>query len=81
MAPPIPRRDVTPHAPIPDPEKYLAIGLNYADHGAEASKPGMETPEYQIWFNGQASCIIGPYSDIVAPEVSDKMDDEDELVV
>ncbi|RJL14826.1 fumarylacetoacetate hydrolase family protein [Paracoccus siganidrum] len=78
---PIPLRDVTLHAPIPDPEKYLAIGLNYADHGAEANKLGMATPEYQIWFNKQVSCITGPYSDVVAPKVSDKLDYEGELAV
>lgn len=78
---PIPLRDVTLHAPIPDPEKYLAIGLNYADHGAEAGKLGMATPEYQIWFNKQVSCITGPYSDVVAPRVSDKVDYEGELAV
>lgn len=78
---PIPLDGVTLHAPIPDPEKYLAIGLNYADHGAEAAKLGMATPEYQIWFNKQVSCITGPYSDVVAPKVSEKVDYEGELAV
>lgn len=77
----IPLSRVTLHAPIPDPEKYLAIGLNYADHGAEAAKLGMATPEFQIWFNKQVSCITGPYSDVVAPKVFDKVDYEGELAV
>ncbi|RDD69821.1 fumarylacetoacetate hydrolase family protein [Paracoccus versutus] len=78
---PIPLRDVTLHAPIPDPEKFLAIGLNYADHGAEANKLGMATPEYQIWFNKQVSCITGPFNNVVAPRVSEKVDYEGELAV
>lgn len=77
----IPLDSVTLHAPIPDPEKYLAIGLNYADHGAEAAKLGMETPQYQVWFNKQVSCINGPFDDVVAPKASEKVDYEGELAV
>ena len=35
-------------APVPDPQKILAIGLNYADHIAES---GQAKPEKQIWFS------------------------------
>ena len=34
-------------APVPRPGKVLGIGLNYADHIAEA---GMKRPEHQLWF-------------------------------
>jgi 2-keto-4-pentenoate hydratase/2-oxohepta-3-ene-1,7-dioic acid hydratase in catechol pathway len=68
-------------APVPDPEKFLAIGMNYADHGAEARALGLETPKYQLWFNKQVSCINAPYGALVKPAVSDQVDYEGELAV
>ena len=44
------REEVRLLAPVL-PRKYLAIGLNYADHIAES---GMEAPEFPIFFNKQA---------------------------
>ena len=67
--------------PVPRPEKFLGIGMNYRDHAAEASNAGVETPPYQLWFNKQVSCITGPFDDVVKPAVSDKMDYEAELAV
>lgn len=67
--------------PVPRPEKFLGIGMNYRDHASEASKAGVETPAYQLWFNKQVSCITGPFDDVVKPAVSDKMDYEAELAV
>jgi len=77
----IPLSEVRLHAPVPDPEKYLAIGMNYADHSDEVEKLGLEKPEYQKWFNKQVSCITGPHDDIVAPAISDQLDYEVELAV
>src|SRR5262245_9102863 len=45
-------------APVPRPPKYLAIGLNYADHAAETGRPA---PDFPIFFNKQTSCVSGPY--------------------
>jgi 2-keto-4-pentenoate hydratase/2-oxohepta-3-ene-1,7-dioic acid hydratase in catechol pathway len=73
--------EVRLHAPVPDPEKYLAIGMNYADHSDEVKRLGLEKPDYQKWFNKQVSCISGPYDHIVAPAVSDQLDYEVELAV
>ncbi len=73
--------DVRLHAPVPNPEKFLAIGMNYSDHGAEAEKLGLKVPEYQLWFNKQVSCITGPFDDVVSPRVSEKLDYEVELAV
>ena len=39
------------------PRKFLAIGLNYADHIAES---GMEAPEFPVFFNKQITCVVGP---------------------
>ena len=77
----LPFASVTLHAPVPDPEKFLAIGMNYADHGDEARKLGIEVPKYQVWFNKQVSCINDPAGDVVLPRVSEKLDYEAELAV
>ena len=68
-------------APIPDAQKYLAIGMNYHDHAEEARRDGIKVPEHQLWFNKQVSCINGPYDAIYKPRVSDKLDYEAELGV
>lgn len=77
----LPLKDVRLLAPIPDPEKFLGIGMNYADHATEAEKQGIATSAYQIWFNKQVSCIVGPFDEVVKPDASEKMDYEAELGV
>ena len=73
--------DVTWHAPISRPEKFLAIGMNYGDHAKEAADLGYEQPSYQLWFNKQVSCINDPFADVVFPKVSTELDYEAELAV
>jgi 2-keto-4-pentenoate hydratase/2-oxohepta-3-ene-1,7-dioic acid hydratase in catechol pathway len=74
------RRDaVMLHAPIDDPQKFLAIGMNYRAHAEEAAAAGIPTPKSQLWFNKQVSCITGPYSPVELPRASDKVDYEAEL--
>ena len=68
-------------APIANPQKFLAIGLNYQDHLEEVLARGGKAPESQLWFNKQVSCITGPYDPIQKPRVSDRMDYEAELGV
>lgn len=63
-------------APIPRPGKYLAIGLNYADHIAEV---GAKTPDWPSTFAKLSSCIAGPYDEVWRPRVSDSLDYEGEL--
>jgi 2-keto-4-pentenoate hydratase/2-oxohepta-3-ene-1,7-dioic acid hydratase in catechol pathway len=77
----IPISDVRLHAPVPAPEKYLAIGMNYEEHAQEARDVGYDVPEYQLWFNKQVSCINGPFDDVIKPAESDQLDCEAELVV
>jgi 2-keto-4-pentenoate hydratase/2-oxohepta-3-ene-1,7-dioic acid hydratase in catechol pathway len=60
------------------PRKYLAIGLNYADHIAES---GMQAPEHPIFFNKQVTCVVGPNDDIHMPRVSNLLDYEGELAI
>ncbi|MBL5975080.1 MAG: FAA hydrolase family protein [Candidatus Leucobacter sulfamidivorax] len=76
-----PLAEVRLEAPIDDPQKYLAIGMNYREHAEEARLAGIPVPEHQIWFNKQVSCIAGPFDDIVKPAVSDALDYEIELGV
>jgi 2-keto-4-pentenoate hydratase/2-oxohepta-3-ene-1,7-dioic acid hydratase in catechol pathway len=77
----VPLAEVKLEAPIPDAQKYLAIGMNYHDHADEAAKAGIPIPKNQLWFNKQVSCITGPYDPIYKPRVSDKMDYEAEMGV
>lgn len=72
----IPLDDVDLCAPVMNPGKILAIGLNYGDHIAET---GSEAPKHQVWFNKQHNCINGPFANINLPAVSDKLDYEAEL--
>lgn len=65
-------------APVPNPQKFLGVGLNYADHIAET---GLDTPEFPTIFNKQISCIIGPEEAIHRPQISEKLDYEGELAL
>ncbi len=67
-------------APLERPGKYLAIGMNYAKHIAEAKRLGQPTPESQFWFNKQTSCLSGPF-DAIDPGVTEQLDYEAELGV
>lgn len=55
---------------------FIAIGLNYSDHAAEA---GMPIPAEPIIFNKAPSCICGPNDDTIIPKGSSKLDWEVEL--
>jgi 2-keto-4-pentenoate hydratase/2-oxohepta-3-ene-1,7-dioic acid hydratase in catechol pathway len=70
--------DVQLLAPIERVGKYLAIGMNYRKHLAEAERIGVPAPKRQLWFNKQTSCISGPY-DPIDPGVTEKLDYEVEL--
>ena len=61
---------------VPRPGKFMAIGLNYADHIAETNSA---TPEYPTVFVKLANCVNGPFDDVWRPRVSDKLDYEGEL--
>ena len=63
-------------APIPDPGKVLAIGLNYADHAAESGQP---LPRHQIWFNKQWNATTGPGDVLIPAAAPDYVDYEAEL--
>ncbi|MBK1796100.1 fumarylacetoacetate hydrolase family protein [Devosia sp. WQ 349] len=73
--------DVTLEAPINDPQKYLAIGMNYKEHAEEARAAGITIPTSQMWFNKQVSCINGPFAPVVKWTAVEKCDYEIELAV
>jgi 2-keto-4-pentenoate hydratase/2-oxohepta-3-ene-1,7-dioic acid hydratase in catechol pathway len=55
---------------------FIAIGLNYSDHAAEA---GMPIPKEPIIFNKAPSSICGPNDDTMIPKGASKLDYEIEL--
>jgi 2-keto-4-pentenoate hydratase/2-oxohepta-3-ene-1,7-dioic acid hydratase in catechol pathway len=71
-----PLASLTLAAPILRPPKFLAIGLNYADHVAEA---GLEAPKLPTVFNKQSTCVAGPHDDVHLPRISSALDYEGEL--
>jgi 2-keto-4-pentenoate hydratase/2-oxohepta-3-ene-1,7-dioic acid hydratase in catechol pathway len=76
-APRLPLADVALLAPAA-PRKYLGIALNYTDHIAEL---GMDAPEVPVFFNKQATCVVGPGAEVHMPKVSTLLDYEAELAV
>jgi 2,4-didehydro-3-deoxy-L-rhamnonate hydrolase len=61
--------------PAPAPRQVFAIGLNYADHAAEA---GLDKPTEPVVFTKYVSSLAGPITDVVIPGGS--VDWEVELV-
>ena len=62
--------------PVAHVSKFIAIGLNYADHAAESNLP---VPKEPIVFTKAISCIQGPNDDVMLPKGSVKSDWEVEL--
>jgi 2-keto-4-pentenoate hydratase/2-oxohepta-3-ene-1,7-dioic acid hydratase in catechol pathway len=78
-APRLPLTSVRLEAPIAVPPVFFAIGLNYADHVAEA---GAKKPTVPVVFNKQITCVTGPFDPIEVPTVAPTMVDyEGELGV
>jgi 2-keto-4-pentenoate hydratase/2-oxohepta-3-ene-1,7-dioic acid hydratase in catechol pathway len=71
--------DVTLHAPIPDPQKIICLGLNYRDHAEET---GQEIPTAPMWFAKFANSLIGSGQEIVLPTAhAEYVDYEAELAL
>jgi 2-keto-4-pentenoate hydratase/2-oxohepta-3-ene-1,7-dioic acid hydratase in catechol pathway len=64
--------------PVVGTSKFIAIGLNFADHAAESGQP---VPKEPILFMKATSCIQGPNDDVMLPKDSVKTDWEVELGV
>lgn len=64
--------------PVAGTGKFICIGLNYADHAAEA---GMAVPPEPVMFMKATSAICGPNDPIIIPRGSEKTDWEVELAI
>jgi 2-keto-4-pentenoate hydratase/2-oxohepta-3-ene-1,7-dioic acid hydratase in catechol pathway len=64
--------------PISGARKFIAIGLNFADHAAESNLP---IPSEPVVFMKAISCLNGPNDKVVIPRGSVKTDWEVELGV
>ena len=64
--------------PVSGVGKFVAIGLNYADHAAESGAP---IPKEPIVFMKATTCIQGPDDPVMLPKGSVKSDWEVELGV
>ena len=62
--------------PIPDPEKIVCIGLNYASHAAEA---GIESPQSPAIFAKFRNALAAPGATVRLPAASRKIDYEAEV--
>jgi 2-keto-4-pentenoate hydratase/2-oxohepta-3-ene-1,7-dioic acid hydratase in catechol pathway len=62
--------------PVAGVSKFIAIGLNFADHAAESNLP---IPAEPIIFTKAISCLQGPDDAVVIPRGSQKTDWEVEL--
>jgi 2-keto-4-pentenoate hydratase/2-oxohepta-3-ene-1,7-dioic acid hydratase in catechol pathway len=58
--------------------KFIAIGLNFADHAREANMP---IPPEPVVFMKATTCITGPNDKVIQPRNSTKLDWEVELGV
>ncbi|MCR6477878.1 fumarylacetoacetate hydrolase family protein [Variovorax sp. ZS18.2.2] len=65
-------------SPVANVGKFIAIGLNYADHAAES---GLPVPKEPVVFMKATSCIQGPNDPVMLPKGSVKTDWEVELGV
>ncbi|MGQ2990971.1 MAG: fumarylacetoacetate hydrolase family protein [Brevundimonas sp.] len=64
--------------PVNGSRKFIAIGLNFADHAAESNLP---IPAEPVVFTKAITCLNGPNDDVVIPRGSEKTDWEVELGV
>ncbi len=58
--------------------KIVGVGLNYADHAAEA---GLTVPPEPILFLKASTALAGPYDPITRPKQAQKLDWEVELAI
>lgn len=64
--------------PVAGTRKFIAIGLNYADHAAESNLP---VPTEPVVFTKAVTCLQGPNDEVMLPRDSKKTDWEVELGV
>ena len=65
---------------VPNPEKVICIGVNYANRNAEY-KDGSAPPKYPSVFMRTRESLVGHQEDILDPPESDQLDYEGEIVL
>jgi len=65
-------------APVPEPGKIVAVGLNYRDHAEEQDE---EIPEKPLLFSKAATAVTNPGAPVVHPDGIEQVDYEVELAV
>ena len=70
----VPLSEVSLLAPIQRPGKFLAIGMNYQKHRAEAVDAGITPPRNQMWFTKQTTSINDPFGDVRKPDSTMMLD-------
>jgi len=65
---------------IPNPEKIICIGVNYANRNAEY-QDNSDDPEYPSVFMRTRESLVGHEQDILDPPESDQLDYEGEIVL
>jgi 2-keto-4-pentenoate hydratase/2-oxohepta-3-ene-1,7-dioic acid hydratase in catechol pathway len=68
--------EVSLRSPILRPPKFFAVGLNYAEHVAEAN--GEPAGDLTVFLKA-SSCVVGTGASIERPVVSEQLDYEGEL--
>ena len=70
--------DVRLLPPVPDPERIICVGINYAGHVRETGRP---MPERPMLFLRLAGSQVGDGEPILVPPESEQLDFEGELAV
>jgi len=65
---------------IPNPEKIICIGVNYANRNAEY-KDGSEAPKYPSVFMRSRESLTGHEQELMDPPESEQLDYEGEIVI
>ena len=65
-------------APVLNPSKAIAVGLNYVDHAAESP---YDAPKYPVLFHRFPSSWVAHDEPLVKPKVSDEFDYEAEMAI
>ena len=63
---------------VPAPNRILCLGVNYLEHALEGGRPPTKWPE--VFVRGTDS-VLGPYAELVRPDLSSRFDYEGELGV
>ena len=80
LEPDLALEDITFLPTIPNPEKVICIGVNYANRNAEY-KDGTSAPKYPSVFMRSRESLVGHEQPLMDPPESDQLDYEGEIVI